>query len=293
MEFTFGIITDGTNDNFINQIIQSIYNNNIENYEIIIIGNSNISQNDKIKVIPFNENIKKAWITKKKNIIAENAKFENIVLLHDYFILENDWYSGFIKWGNNFDICVNRIKNFDGTRYIDYTIARDIMNNMPNYNNSCLLPYDFENNEISNEFIYISGAYYVIKKNIALKYKLNENLIWGQGEDYELALRLHEAKIIYKCNPFSTVKLLKYKGLPDSFNKELPMEMALKLKEGVFKRDASSIIQLIKDHINSNIQNMTTKENFTQFCSIYNDYIIIILLGLTIILVIYIYCSKC
>ena len=133
MEFTFGIITDGINDHFINQTIQSIYNNNIEIYEIIIVGNSNIVQNDKIKVIPFDENIKKSWITKKKNIIAENAKFENIVIMHDYIILENDWYSGFIKWGNNFDICVNRIKNNDGTRYRDYVIARDLMYNMPDY----------------------------------------------------------------------------------------------------------------------------------------------------------------
>ena len=253
MEFTFGIITDGINDHFINQTIQSIYNNNIEIYEIIIVGNSNIVQNDKIKVIPFDENIKKSWITKKKNIIAENAKFENIVIMHDYIILENDWYSGFIKWGNNFDICVNRIKNNDGTRYRDYVIARDLMYNMPDYIESCLLPYDFENNEISNKFMYVSGSYYVIKKNIALDFKLNEKLIWGQGEDYELSMRLHKAKIIIKCNSFSTISLLKQKYQGDFFYKELPMHMALKLKEGVLKRSSSYCKQILRKYLdNSN-----------------------------------------
>ena len=53
MDFTFGIITDGKSDNFIKLIIQSIINNNIPNYEIIIIGNTNIIPNDKIMIFKY------------------------------------------------------------------------------------------------------------------------------------------------------------------------------------------------------------------------------------------------
>jgi hypothetical protein len=59
--------------------------------------------------------------------------------------------------------------------------------------------------------MYISGSYYVIKKRIAIKHKLNEDLIWGQGEDVELCKRIHMDGIIIKCNKFSSVKFLKYK----------------------------------------------------------------------------------
>ena len=40
MDFTFGIITDGKNDEFIRLIIQSIENNHIPVYEVIIVGNT-------------------------------------------------------------------------------------------------------------------------------------------------------------------------------------------------------------------------------------------------------------
>lgn len=221
MEFTFGIITNGNNDYFLNKIIQSIINNNIPNYEIIIVGNTKIKELDKIRVIYFNENIKSGWITKKKNIIALNAKYDNIVMLHDYIELENDWYEGFIKYGNDFDFCITKIINNNGHRFRDYTLfpynvdfskikySPTIIDRY--FSEHCLLPYDFVNTIKTNKYMYISGSYYVIKKNIATKYLLDENLVWGQSEDVEYSKRLHENGIIIKCNPFSSVKLLKYK----------------------------------------------------------------------------------
>ena len=38
MNFTFGIITGGNNELMINDIINSIENENIPNYEIIVVG---------------------------------------------------------------------------------------------------------------------------------------------------------------------------------------------------------------------------------------------------------------
>jgi hypothetical protein len=49
--------------------------------------------------------------------------------------------------------------------------------------------------------MYISGAYFIIKKQIALQYPLNEKLVWGQGEDVELSQRLTDNNIVLKCNP--------------------------------------------------------------------------------------------
>ena len=223
MEFTFGIITDGTNDIFINEMIESIQKNNIPNYEIIIVGNTQINISDKIKIFYFDENIKPQWITKKKNIVAENALYENIVLLHDYIKLNSDWYEGFLIFGNNFDWCVNKIINKNGTRFRDYTLfPNKIYTNylkidyspvdiVSYFNNNCLLPYDFKNNIKINKYMYISGSYYIIKKAIALKYPLNEDLSAGMAEDLLLTQQLHNNNIIIKCNRFSSVTFLKYK----------------------------------------------------------------------------------
>ena len=69
MNFTFGIITTGNSDDNLNLIIDSIESQNISEYEIIIIGNSNVNRKNTF-IIPFDETIKDAWITRKKNLIG-------------------------------------------------------------------------------------------------------------------------------------------------------------------------------------------------------------------------------
>ena len=221
MDFTFGIITLGDSDNYIKTIVDSIYKNNIPNFEIIIVGNTKTTHTDKIQIIDFNENIKAGWITRKKNIIVQQAKYENVVLLHDYIVLGEHWYEGFLKFGNDFDFCVTKIINKNGNRFRDYTLFPgkvDFLNidyspgDIDHYfYDNCLLPYDFINNINTNKYMYISGSYYVIKKHIAAKYLLDENLVWNRGEDVEYSKRLHNNGIIIKCNTFSSVHLLKYK----------------------------------------------------------------------------------
>jgi GT2 family glycosyltransferase len=212
MDFTFGIITDGKNDNFIIDIISSIINNKIPNYEIIIVGNTKIVNSENIKIFLFDETVKRGWITRKKNIIIENAKYENLVLMHDYVKLDENWYNGFIEFGNDFEFCVNKIFNKDGRRFRDYTLMPLYFVGISDYFvNNCLLPYDFENTNQTNHFLYISGAYFVIKRDIAQKNKLDEKLCHCYGEDVELCQRLNEKNIIIKCNKYSAVHFLKYK----------------------------------------------------------------------------------
>jgi hypothetical protein len=221
MNFTFGIVTDGSNDEYIKVVIESIEKNNIPFYEIIIVGNTkcNINLYKNLTIFEIDESIKLGWITKKKNIIVENAKYENIVLMHDYIKLNEDWYSGFLRFGDNFEWCVNVIKNKNGERFRDYSLFpyKTIFCNYSfgdvddYFNNNCLLPYDFINNNKTNKYMYISGSYYVIKKDVALKHKLDETLCLCQGEDVELSKRLHDNNIIIKCNKFSCVSFLKDK----------------------------------------------------------------------------------
>jgi len=223
MDFTFGIITDGNNDFYINKIIESIERNNIPVYEIIIIGNSKITPTPYIKIIEFCETDKPMWITRKKNIIIENAKYDNICFLHDYVKLNDEWYSGFLEFGNNYEWCVTKIMDINGTRFRDYTLfpykvdylnidyspGEDIH---PYFEYNCLLPYNFINNKKVNKYMYISGTYFIMKRHIALANKLDELLVHSRGEDAELSKRLHSNNILIKCNKYSSVSFLKEKG---------------------------------------------------------------------------------
>jgi hypothetical protein len=207
MDFTFGIITAGNADETLRAAIDSIRDQQIPNYEIIIVGKTAHTGSDIIN-IPFDESQKFAWITRKKNIICQRAKYENIVLMHDYIKLDAEWYEGFKKFGNQFDICVTKIKTIEGWRFRDYTIYGFEIE--APFSERALIPYDYTNTQL-NKLMYISGSYYIIKKYVALKYPLNEKLSWNQGEDLDLSIRLRSANILMHCNKYSTVHLQKHK----------------------------------------------------------------------------------
>jgi hypothetical protein len=209
MEFTFGIITSGTEDKNINIIIDSIEKQNISTYEIIIVGNSKVSRKN-TRIVQFNDDYIPKWITRKKNIITNVAKLENIVYLHDYIVLTENWYKSFLKFGNNFDLCMSRITNYDGTRYRDWCICmwdNPTIMQIVGQDKKCILPYDEER---FKKHMYFSGAYWVAKRQVMLNYPLNEQLVWGQGEDVLWSSQVRE-KYEFKMNKDSEVKLLKQK----------------------------------------------------------------------------------
>jgi hypothetical protein len=208
MEFSFGVITDGNNKNRIIDFIESIRRNSIPNnkYEIIIVGGEKIF-GENIKHIPFDESQKKSWITRKKNIITENAEFENIVYCHDYIIFGRDWYNEFLKFGNDWDVCMNCIKNKNGERFRDWTLCSNFIPHLPvNLGVNLLLPYDVSN---LTKYQYISGSYWVAKKYIMQKYKLDELLSWGQSEDIKWSKEIVDANAKYVMNKNSTVYINK------------------------------------------------------------------------------------
>lgn len=213
MNFTFGIVSNGNDYNNLNNCIESIHIQNIKDCEIIIVGNidkDRIVRKNKINFIDFDETIKQGWITKKKNLITQHSTYENIVYMHDYLILHKKWYIGFKKFGNDFDIAMNKILNPDNSRYRDWTLwpHNDCFVDAIVSNNACLLPYNISN---LSQFMYISGAYWVGKKNIMKEFPLNEDLVWGESEDVEWSKRVREFKK-FKFNKHSKTVLQKHKN---------------------------------------------------------------------------------
>lgn len=208
MDFTFGIITDGNYDYLINDIINSIEIEKIPNYEIIIVGNSKVNRVNTI-VVPFDEHIKSMWITKKKNIITQKSKYENIVFLHDYIRLCPGWYDGYLKFGNDFKACMNIILNLDDTRYRDWVLWENPVLNGETIVKRAehIIPYYIDN---LSRYMYFSGAYWVAKKEIMEKYPLNEELVWNRGEDIEWSKKYRESHD-FVMNTYSSVKLMKKK----------------------------------------------------------------------------------
>ena len=259
MDFTFGIITAGYSASgwrdIIMCMVDSIRRQNIPNYEIIIVGGpyikdgrySDILHTSKdITHIKFDETqfpgnipvdeiphrwgeqdkqsgVEPGWITRKKNLITESAKYENIVFLHDYICITEGWYQGFLQFGNDWDVCMNKIETIWGTRFTDWTtwdhpsLER---RSQPSYDDSSI-----------SEYSYISGGYWVAKKRTMEKYPLDENILWGgvvylpeenkfdlcentedkkYGDDVEWSLRMRK-ECKYVMNSHSKVKHIRVK----------------------------------------------------------------------------------
>lgn len=235
MKFTFGIITGGGQNAYIHRIIDSIEEEGIPEYEIIVVGAFHYPR-EHTQVIEFDEKTNPPlWITRKKNTIAQLAKYETIVFLHDYICLEKGWYNGFLQFQKetpDWDVVMCKIKEHTGERAIDWMG----LPNDPKYGN-VLLPYEYSN----PKGMYIPGNFFVAKKELLLLNPLDESRGWMDGEDIEWSKRIfggadksewlreilrvpvdvdipdpiNPAK--YYMNIYSSVVYLKEKPTPSSF----------------------------------------------------------------------------
>ena len=227
MNFTFGIVTSGLDDR-VQIVIDSIEKLNIPEYEVIIVGNSNV-QRDRTTIIPFNENERPAWITKKKNLITQHAKYENVVYAHDYIYYKEDWYKGWLEYGDDYKVCMNRILNGDGTRYRDWCIwphNGNYVDGLCTRQRGCLLPYDMTH---LSKYLYFSGAYWVGKKGVMTEFPLNENLLWGQSEDVEWSMRIRQ-KYDFSMNKHSSVQLMMQKDRAFDESDELMIQQLMEIE---------------------------------------------------------------
>jgi hypothetical protein len=150
--------------------------------------------------------------------------------MNSYISLESGWYDGFIKFGNDFDLCMNKILKIDGSRFLDWTLhqydARLV--GIPRWR--FMLPYD----ELKlSKFMYFSGSYWVAKKRIMEQVPLDESVCRGEGEDVIWSMQVRNI-CDFSMNPYSSVRLLKHKQTAyDDSNDRATQEDILMLKEKV------------------------------------------------------------
>lgn len=200
MNFTFAITTDFKNIDQLIEVFKSIENLNIPNYEILVIGPQKQKDVDNIRYIYFDESEKPGWVTRKKNLLCQEAQYENIVLMHDYYLFDKDWYINMSEFSKNipWDICSCQQLLITGKRHFtDWVVWDD-----PIFLRYSALPYD---EWTRAPFMYISGGFFMVKKQVALDNPFNEELTHGQAEDVEWSLRVRN-KYRMVCNGGAIVK---------------------------------------------------------------------------------------
>jgi hypothetical protein len=202
MNFTFGIVTLYENLEQIKEVVSSIRNLRIKNYEILIIGDgvneSNFKESVDVKKIKFDETVKQGWITRKKNVLVDSAKYDNVVVMHDYYLFDNFWYKNFLEFGDDWDVCSNAQLLINNKRHFTDWVIWD----SPVFPRYSAIPY---HDWSQTRFMYQSGGYMIVKKDFYKKFPMNEDMTWGSAEDVEWSLRMRTSAN-WKCNGKSIVK---------------------------------------------------------------------------------------
>lgn len=236
--WSFCIVSAPGNEHMLSRCIASIEQEfaRRNDCEIIVVGGAPTAQHSggiPVRALPFNEEVfslswrniraarkSKSWrrliyrtgaISQKKNLAAREAQFDKLCIMHDYVGLQSGWRAGFEAFGFDWNVAMNIIQNSDGSRHRDWMCW-----NHPRLASghgcieACLMPYDAH-----TKFMYISGTYFCVKRDFFLRNPLNENLLWGEGEDVEWSLRVRELTR-FRMNTHSTVRYLKLKSLNEA-----------------------------------------------------------------------------
>ena len=201
IQWTFGIVTGFEDYQRLDEILKSIRALSIPEYEIILIGGGNsefVVFAEDVRVIDFDESQKPKWITRKKNILVNEAKYNNIVLMHDYHVFDKDWYENFKSFGTDWDICSCPQYLITGARNpMDWSLW-----DKPGHGRAWSLNYD---DWSQTQYMYISGGFFIVKKHVLQQEPLDESRGWNEEEDVEWSMRVRN-KYVMKCNGGSVVR---------------------------------------------------------------------------------------
>lgn len=185
--WTFGIVSGGQQNDWVRELINSITDQVIENHEILICGPTPFDetnrQPDSVKILDdyFPSKDIRAPIAFKKNKIISEAKFNNICILHDRYLLPSEWHIKMKDYGNYFDALCLKNLNSEGKRFsVDWMKFGYPVNSRFRLNRA--LTY----NEWHPDAI-IPGGVMIFKKHLIEKNLFDERLFWDELEDMQIS----------------------------------------------------------------------------------------------------------
>jgi hypothetical protein len=171
-------ITSGSSLEQINKTARNLVD--CDNIEILVAGPKSISTNieENIKFIEFADEGRSARIAIKKNVLASHAKGSNLLLLHDRYLVDKDFFESFAKFGYDYGVVAPKQffaesqKTYPGMLTFEGPLIKRV------------------ENVIIDDKMWVNGGCIVVKKEIFEKISLNSFLSWGEAEDIEWAQRL-------------------------------------------------------------------------------------------------------
>ncbi len=197
--WTFGMLTQGKKPEVVEQFCKSVRQYGGDAHEILIVGPPNPTYEaygptyiEKIYSDKFSD------ICVKKNDIVGLAKHENICIVHDRYWLDENFFSGFEKFGYDFDFLTIRQHHQSGKNYPSYCAIDDRCNLIWGTIFEC-----GNENQTWNRN-YLNGGLIIAKRSLLKKVPFNPLIFHNQAEDVELSKQMAAHSVVPRINRLSS-----------------------------------------------------------------------------------------
>ncbi|MGI0646882.1 hypothetical protein ACRCPS_17855 [Pseudomonas aeruginosa] len=236
--WTFGIPVGPEDATVLNAVVKRILEIDIPNKEIILCGKpgANFAYGDHVRIVGEDITAPPVQICKKKNRLAQEATYRNLVILHDRVFLPRHFGEMVRKFGPRYPLMTLQSMFFDNRlclgyrRYSDYGMAMgEISGGLTALHRSngkavTIAPAAFTEIERTGfcfaspmrynlDTSYPTGSMYICRKEVWLQNPLDESLLWVEFEDIEHGLRASKAGVPSRVNPFGISQTITTRAL--------------------------------------------------------------------------------
>lgn len=261
--WTFGIPVGPEDATILNAVVKRILELDIPNKDIVLCGKpgANFAYGDQVRIVGEDITAPPVQICKKKNRLAMEAKYSNMVILHDRVFLPKHFGEMVRSFGPRYPLMTLQSMFFDNRlsfhprRYSDYGMAMgEIASGLKGLHRSSgeavtIAPAIFTEIERSGfcfaspmryntDISYPTGSMYICRKEVWNAYPLDETLLWVEFEDIEQGIRASKGGVPSRINPFGISQTITTRAL-------LGVESPVETVKGTLTRSGPKYLSLL------------------------------------------------
>jgi hypothetical protein len=205
--WTMAVVTQGTRIENVARFCKSVRDQDPQrHHEILVHGPRNASYDEYgVRYIDTpGESPDHVTLGCKKNTIAREAGFPNLLIAHDRYVIDPGFFESFARFGYDFDFCAVRQSFDDGEDYPAYC-ALDATSLLWAPTVHC------ENYNVLHTTQYVNGGLMLFKTQTLRERPFNDLLFWNQAEDVEVSKAFLDVSLPPRMNYLSSATTI---GIP-------------------------------------------------------------------------------
>jgi hypothetical protein len=213
--WSFGILTAGPSPRAA-QMARAILTLDLPAVEVIICGPppDGLPDDPRVRRIDLDQPEPRGWITRKKNLLAAAARYENLCLLHDRYVVTPEWADALKGYGRCYSFVTFPHVYYAGTerrfpqRYPDYQVLAqtkglDLVRRSHVYDTNHILHPDYDD---FAETSYCCGGLYIARKTLWQRVPQDEGLFHCEFEDVSFGLECQLRGLPHRVNSLVSVE---------------------------------------------------------------------------------------